>query len=86
MNKITSLSGSDYDLNNFNCVDFSLSVINSFQPTTPIIPQAVQMPAAGLSIDTPQGLYLTLQHIQNTGGAALTASVWNAGASHGACN
>jgi hypothetical protein len=86
MNKITSLSASNYDLNNFNCVDFSLSVINSFQPTTPIIPELVQMPVAGPSIDTPQGLYLTLQHIQNTGGAALTGSIWNAGLSHGACN
>ncbi len=86
MSKIISLSGSNYDLINFNCVDFSLSVINSFQPTTPIIPETVQMPAAGLSIDTPQGLYLTLQHIQNTGGAAVTGSIWNAGVSHGACN
>jgi hypothetical protein len=86
MNNIKDLSGSNYDLNNFNCVDFSLSVINSFQPTTPIIPVAVQMPAGGLSIDTPQGLYLTLQNIQNTGGAALTGGIWDAGNSHGACN
>lgn len=86
MNKISSLSGSNYDLNKFNCVDFALSVINSFRPTTPIIPAIAQMPGGGLSIDTPQGLYITLQHIQNTGGAALIGSIWNAGASHGACN
>ncbi|MEO6963811.1 MAG: hypothetical protein ABIY90_17720, partial [Puia sp.] len=86
MNSINRLSTSNYDLNNFNCIDFALSVVNSFQPTTPIVPAPMQMPAAGISIDTPQGLYITLQHIQNTGGAAFVGSIWNAGTSHGACN
>ena len=86
INKIQGLSNSNYDINKFNCVDFSLSVVNSFRPTTPIIPVPAQMPGGGLSINTPQGLYLVLQHIQNAGGVALTGSVWNAGISHGACN
>lgn len=86
MNEIASLSSASYDLNKFNCVDFSLSVVNSFRPTTPIIPLPAQMPGGGLSINTPQGLYQTLQHIQNAGGTAVTGSIWNAGSSHGQCN
>jgi hypothetical protein len=53
MATLSRMSGSAYDLNHFNCVDFTLSVINSFRPTTPIIPgtpEAAMAPAINYPI------------------------------------
>jgi len=88
---IESLSSSNYDLVNFNCVNFSVQVLNAIRPSNPLIVPEFQIPGAPQALSsTPEGLYILLSQMKAAGGAEagyiLTDEILFSSASHGACN
>jgi hypothetical protein len=92
MNEIEYLSGvMPYSIENYNCVDFALQVINTIRGAIPISIPKYQIPGQPPSIsDTPEGLYKILSSMKAMGGPEagniLTGVVLNADNSHGPCN
>jgi uncharacterized membrane protein YgcG len=90
--EIEFLSGiMPYSIQDYNCVDFALQVVNTIRGINPLIIPKYQIPGqpAGIS-NTPEGLYKILNNMKAAGGPEakniLTGAVLNAGNSHGACN
>lgn len=92
LNQMQVEKGFNYDIDNFNCTDFALSVFNAAASTTLYIPQ-MHIPG-GLADDmsnTPQGLYKELSILQSSGGysgaqISIPGVAGYVGNSHGACN
>lgn len=89
LNKMTSLSGSDYNIETFNCTDFALGVFNSATSVPLIIPQVFIPGSTGYSA-TPQGLYSAIKSLSDShntshGTTSVPASSAAAGDSHGSC-
>ncbi|MFT4155136.1 hypothetical protein [Parafilimonas sp.] len=92
LNEIQYQSKSRYDIDNFNCTDFALSVFNlaAYEPLE--IPQ-YHIPGGmmGELSNTPQGLYIELSDLSKTGGyeggeILIPGVAGYVGASHGPCN
>ncbi len=87
---IESLSGTPYDIVNFNCVSYSVTVMNAIRTGSPLeVPPMIQPGTMPLS-STPEGLYVLLSRMKAAGGTdapnIVTDEVMFAGNSHGACN
>jgi hypothetical protein len=87
---IETLSGTPYDLVNYNCVNFSVGVINAIRPGNPLIVPPMVVPGAMPLSNTPEGLYVLLSRMKAAGGTdalnIVTDEVMFAPNSHGACN
>ncbi len=92
LSEIQYQSKSRYDIDNFNCTDFALSVFNlaAYEPLE--IPQ-YHIPGGmmGELSNTPQGLYIELSDLSKTGGydggeILIPGIAGYVGASHGPCN
>jgi hypothetical protein len=80
-----------YDLVNFNCVNFSVQVINSIRPDNPLSVPLLQIPGNAASLSsTPEGLYILLNRMKAAGGPEasniITDDILFAAPSHGPCN
>ena len=92
LNKMQAESTMKYDMDDFNCTDYALSVFNAAAPTYLSIP-GMHIPNGtfGTTSNTPQGLYIELSNLSKAGGypggqISIPNTAPKAGASHGACN
>ena len=86
LNATVQQDGSSYDIANFNCVDFSLGVVNSISPNFLTV-QPLPLPGSPVTMDTPGSLYLKLAQMKAAGNPNVSNDgVWIAGQSHGSCN
>lgn len=56
-------AGPRYDIDDFNCTDFALKILNLIRPTDPLVPQTYQLPggpATTKGTNLPQGVYREL--------------------------
>jgi hypothetical protein len=86
---IETLSSSQYDIINYNCVNFSVQVLNAIRPTNPLVVSPMQVPGATPLSSTPEGLYVLLSRMKEAGPEALnilTDEILWSGTSHGPCN
>jgi hypothetical protein len=86
---IETLSSSQYDIINYNCVNFSVQVLNAIRLTNPLVVPLMQIPGATPLSSTPEGLYVLLSRMKEGGPEALnilTDEILWSGSSHGACN
>lgn len=67
INLISSLSGRDYDIDDYNCTDFSLQVFNQSRPGNPIDIPKIELPGVRSPISTPGELYKKLKSMQQSG-------------------
>jgi hypothetical protein len=61
--KKINAGGPKYDIDNFNCTDFALKIINLVRPNDPLEPQTYQLPggpATATGTNLPQGVYVDL--------------------------
>lgn len=80
----TYSTGSQYDLNDFNCSNYALNVFNS-ATTNDISVSDTYL--SGLNYGcTPNGLYNKLVQMKNGGASNVSTGTYNAAASKGACN
>jgi hypothetical protein len=84
-------SSAPYDIVNFNCVNFSVQVLNALRPTNPLSVPLLEIPGTAASLSsTPEGLYILLSRMKAAGGPEatniITDDILFAGGSHGACN
>ncbi len=92
LNKMQSESTVKYDIDDFNCTDFALTVFNSAASTPLSIPRMhIPNGTFGNTSNTPQGLYKELTSLQSSGGypggqISIPNNAPKAGSSHGACN
>jgi hypothetical protein len=91
INKVISIGSTpSYDMWEDNCVDYTLSILNTARPSDPLNVGLSIDPSTGDEYQTPQSLYIALQLLKNQNGADaahITIDVVNyAGNSHGACN
>lgn len=92
LNEMQNESTEKYDIDDFNCTNFALSVFNVAAPQSLIIPQMhIPNGTFGTESDTPQGLYIELSALQKSGGypngqISIPSTEAYAGTSHGACN
>jgi hypothetical protein len=89
--EIAYLSGIiQYSIENYNCVDFALQVVNAIRGTNPLSIPKYQIPGQPGISNTPEGLYKLLSNMKAAGGPEakniLTDAVLTAGISHGPCN
>ena len=89
-NQLQSQSSAQYDIVNYNCVDFALGVVNSARGSYPLIISKYPVPDETTPMSTPEALYNTINSMSRAGGPEAgntdIGNVWNAGSSHGACN
>ena len=87
---IEALSGTQYDLINYNCVNFSVAVMNAIRSTNPLVVPPMVSPEGTSLSNTPEGLYVALSRLKEAGGTDapnIALDVVNfAGNSHGPCN
>ena len=87
---IESLSGTPYDLVNYNCVNFSVAVLNAIRPGNLLVVPPMQQPGTTPLSSTPEGLYVLFSRLKEAGGVdannIVLGQVSFAGASHGECN
>jgi hypothetical protein len=92
LNKMQTESTMKYDMDDFNCTDYALSVFNAAAPTYLSIPRMhIPNGTFGTTSNTPQGLYIELSNLSKAGGypggqISIPNTAPKAGASHGACN
>jgi hypothetical protein len=90
MNRLQSQASSQYDIVNYNCVDFALGVMNSARGSYPLVINKYPLPDESTPMSTPEALYNLIYSMSRSGGpeAGNTAvgSIWAAGTGHGACN
>jgi len=88
--RLQVLASSNYDIVNFNCVDFALSVINSARGSYPLVINKNLVPDQTQPMSTPEGLYNLLSSMHRSGAPEAAniniGRVWIAGSSHGPCN
>jgi hypothetical protein len=90
MNKLQSQAAAQYDIINYNCVDFALGVMNSARGSYPLVINKYPPPDISTPISTPEALYNLINFMSRPGGPeaanAAVGSIWAAGIGHGACN
>ena len=90
LTQLTLLAPGNYDIVNFNCVDFALRVVNSFRISTPLNISKYILPGMTQAISTPEALYYLLDDLKRGASAdaphIVNNGTWNAGVSHGPCN
>jgi hypothetical protein len=88
---IEALSTINYDIVNYNCVNFSVQVLNAVRSGIPLVVPDFQIPGASQALSsTPEGLYILLSQMKKAGGPEagniITNEILWAQMSHGACN
>lgn len=92
LNKMQGESHMRYDIDDFNCTDFALSVFNAAASQHLYIPRRhIPNGTFGTESNTPQGLYIELENLQKNGGypggqISIPKNAPAAGKGHGACN
>jgi hypothetical protein len=90
MNQLQNQSSAEYDIVNYNCVDFALAVVNSARGEYPLTIAQDLVPGETTPMSTPEALYNTINNMSRPGGPEAgntnVGDIWDAGTSHGACN
>ncbi len=89
ISKLQLLENTSYDINNWNCTDFALSLYNASTYNPLVIPQYITE-GSGEAMNSPQGLYTEIKMLQASGNTAhgiphVPNDEQLADASHGSC-